>query len=491
MVYGVTTGFGDLASVSIAAGRCRAAPGKPADEPCGRRRVRRSRARSCGRCCSCARTRWPSATAAAGRSSSTACSTSCASGSTRSCPNRAASARPATSPRWPTSRCRSSGADRPSSTAPSCPALIALREAGLEPLELEAKEGLALLNGTQMMSAIGALLLADADRLARTASVAAAMSVEALLGTDVAFAAAYQLARPHPGQVAVAARAAPPPPGQRAPAAPPRPLAQGPGPVLAAVRPAGPRGGPRRPRPSPPGARHRAQLGDRQPARLRGWRRGRPRHDRDGRRPGHQRRQLPWRARRARPRLREAGRSPSSARSASDGPRSSSMRGSTAACRRSSPRRSGVDSGMMIYQYTAAALASENKVLAHPASVDSIPTSANQEDHVSMGSVAARHARTVLEHVERIVAIELLVAAQALELRLAVGSDEPARGSDAAGLTGAADRGRRSARADPRSGSPPRRATANPVRTSRTPCPRPRRRARRPRRVPWLIRRRP
>ena len=58
---------------------------------------------------------------------------------------------------------------------------------------------------------------------------------------------------------------------------------------------------------------------------------------------------------------------------------------------------SGIDSGMMIYQYTAAALVSENKVLAHPASVDSIPTSANQEDHVSMGSISARHARTVLE----------------------------------------------------------------------------------------------
>ena len=56
---------------------------------------------------------------------------------------------------------------------------------------------------------------------------------------------------------------------------------------------------------------------------------------------------------------------------------------------------SGIDSGMMIYQYTAAALVSENKVLAHPASVDSIPTSANQEDHVSMGSISARHARTV------------------------------------------------------------------------------------------------
>jgi histidine ammonia-lyase len=80
---------------------------------------------------------------------------------------------------------------------------------------------------------------------------------------------------------------------------------------------------------------------------------------------------------------------------------------------------SGIDSGMMVYQYTAAALVSENKVLAHPASADSIPTSANQEDHVSMGSIAARHARRVLDHVQRIVAIELVVAAQALDLRLA------------------------------------------------------------------------
>src|SRR5204862_73202 len=69
-------------------------------------------------------------------------------------------------------------------------------------------------------------------------------------------------------------------------------------------------------------------------------------------------------------------------------------------------------------QYTAAALVSENKVLAHPASVDSIPTSANQEDHVSMGSVSARHARMVLGHVEAILAIELLVAAEARDLRV-------------------------------------------------------------------------
>ena len=72
----------------------------------------------------------------------------------------------------------------------------------------------------------------------------------------------------------------------------------------------------------------------------------------------------------------------------------------------------------MILQYTAAALVSENKVLVHPASADSIPTSANQEDHVSMGSIAARHARAVVAHVEQVLAIELIVAAQALDYRL-------------------------------------------------------------------------
>jgi histidine ammonia-lyase len=86
----------------------------------------------------------------------------------------------------------------------------------------------------------------------------------------------------------------------------------------------------------------------------------------------------------------------------------------------------GLNSGLMLVQYTAAALVSENKVLAHPASVDSIPTSANQEDHVSMGPIAGRHARTVLAHVERIVAIELLVAAEALDARRRLlGDSEP------------------------------------------------------------------
>jgi histidine ammonia-lyase len=71
----------------------------------------------------------------------------------------------------------------------------------------------------------------------------------------------------------------------------------------------------------------------------------------------------------------------------------------------------------MIVQYTAAALASENKVLAHPASVDTIPTSANVEDHVSMGVTAALQTRQIIDNVEYILAIELLAAAQGIDFR--------------------------------------------------------------------------
>jgi len=78
---------------------------------------------------------------------------------------------------------------------------------------------------------------------------------------------------------------------------------------------------------------------------------------------------------------------------------------------------SGLNNGFMIAQYVAAALASENKSLSHPASVDSIPTAANQEDHVSMGTIAARKAREVVWNVKRIVAIELMCAAQGLDFR--------------------------------------------------------------------------
>ncbi len=296
---------------------------------------------------------------------------------------------------------------------------------------LEPKEGLALLNGTQMMSAIGALLLADADRLARTASVAAAISVEALRGTEVAFSAALQSTRPHPGQVRTAAelrwllrdsalqtthhgdahrvqdpyslRCVPQVHGAARDAldnlrrvldielnsatdnplvfpeggnVPEDALATGHGLVISGGNFHG------------------------EPVAL----------ALDLRQAGHRRAGLP---------------------SANGASPCCSIRASTTACRPSSGPSSGLDSGLMILQYTAAALASESKVLAHPASADSIPTSANQEDHVSMGSIAARNALKVLEHTERIVAIELICATQGLDLRLDLQPDtdpRPGRG---------------------------------------------------------------
>lgn len=77
----------------------------------------------------------------------------------------------------------------------------------------------------------------------------------------------------------------------------------------------------------------------------------------------------------------------------------------------------GLESGAMILQYSAASLVSENKTLAHPASVDSIPSSANQEDHVSMGTIAARHAYQMLQNARHVIAIELICALQAVEYR--------------------------------------------------------------------------
>jgi len=311
------------------------------------------------------------------------------------------------------------------------PALLALREAGLEPLELEAKEGLALLNGTQMMSAIGALLLADADRLMRTASVAAAMSVEALLGTDVAFAAAYQLARPHPGQIAVAAEL--------------RHLLRG-----STLQT------------SHHGDRHKVQ--DPYSLRCVPQVHGAVRDMLD-----HLRRVLDIELNSAtdNPLVFPGGGVADPTAIATGGglvisggnfhgePVALALDAAKLAIaelgsiseRRTAllvdPRLNGglpaflaadpgTNSGLMILQYTAAALASENKVLVHPASADSIPTSANQEDHVSMGSIAARHARTVLGHVEHILAIELICAAQALDFRLEMVAARPGEGVAAA-----------------------------------------------------------
>ncbi|HTX73025.1 MAG TPA: histidine ammonia-lyase [Rectinemataceae bacterium] len=85
----------------------------------------------------------------------------------------------------------------------------------------------------------------------------------------------------------------------------------------------------------------------------------------------------------------------------------------------------GLNSGFMITQYVAAALVSENKILAHPASVDSIPSSANQEDHVSMGTIAARKARSILDNLRQVLAIEILAACQAIDLGAQAGRAGP------------------------------------------------------------------
>jgi histidine ammonia-lyase len=94
------------------------------------------------------------------------------------------------------------------------------------------------------------------------------------------------------------------------------------------------------------------------------------------------------------------------------------------------PDPTGLNSGLMIAQYTAASLVSENKTLTHPASVDSLPSSANREDHVSMSTIAARKAAQVVANTRQVVALELLTAAQALSLRLAERPDlRPGEGS--------------------------------------------------------------
>jgi histidine ammonia-lyase len=298
------------------------------------------------------------------------------------------------------------------------PALMALRETGLEPLTLQAKEGLAILNGTQLMSALGALVAADARRLCGAASVAAAMSVEALLGTDVAFAAAYQAARPHPGQLDVAAevrwllRDSAVQRSHHASAhkvQDPYSLRCVPQ-VHGAVRDAlahlervlaiemnaatdnpliFPNGGVVDGDPRATGHGHVISGGNFH---------GEP---------------VAMALDFAKLALAELGSISERRIALLQDPHLNdhlpAFLGSD----------TGLAAGLMLLQYTAAALASENKVLAHPASADSIPTSANQEDHVSMGPIAGRQARTILEHVERIVAIELLCAARALDLRLA------------------------------------------------------------------------
>jgi len=284
------------------------------------------------------------------------------------------------------------------------PGAMALERAGLQPIALEPKEGLALVNGTQGMLAVG-LLAADRGRtLARMADVAAAMSIEAALATDRPFDERLHRLRPHPGQGASASNL--------------RRLLKG-SEIVASHR-------------------HSAHLVQdayslRCAPQVHGAFRDTLRHAEEVM-------------------AIEIG-------SVSDNPIViaeseevvsggnfhgqpvavvlDALAAATVGLASISERRlyrlldpstnnglpaflverSGVQSGFMIVQYTAASLVSESKSLAHPASVDSIPSSAGQEDHVSMGMTAARHARQCVSNAEVVVALEVLAAAQGVELR--------------------------------------------------------------------------
>ncbi len=296
------------------------------------------------------------------------------------------------------------------------PASQALAEAGLEALTLQAKEGLALVNGTQGMLAVGILAARRVANLVKAADVAAAMSIEAALGTDAPFDERLQRLRPHPGQAASARNL--------------RRLMAGSG-IVESHRDSG----------------HLVQDGY---------------------------------SLRCAPQVHGATRDvlgyvenvlTVEAGSVSDNPivlaeegeilsggnfhgqpvaiALDALAAATVSLASVSERRlyrlldpatnnglpaflvreSGLNSGFMIAQYTAASLVSESKSLAHPASVDSITSSAGQEDHVSMGMTAARHARACVTNAGVVVAIEVLAAAQGLDLRASL---EPGAGSRAA-----------------------------------------------------------
>jgi histidine ammonia-lyase len=290
------------------------------------------------------------------------------------------------------------------------PGREALARAGLQPIVLEAKEGLALVNGTQAMQAVGALAQLEAEGCARIADIAAAMTVEGLMGSHKPFLAAIHRIRGHEGQARVAADL-------------------------------------------------RALL-------------GRSEINAAHQDERCQKVQDPYSLRCA-PQVHGAARDALSfvrrtltveANAATDNPLvfaealedvpagtivsggnfhgqpvSQALDLLAIACAQLqtiSERRveqlvnpslsglppflaenSGLNSGFMIAQVTAAALAAETKVLAHPACVDTIPSSAGREDHVSMGMTAALKARTAVENARSGLAIELLVAAQALDLR--------------------------------------------------------------------------
>ncbi|GAA1298697.1 histidine ammonia-lyase [Planotetraspora silvatica] len=284
------------------------------------------------------------------------------------------------------------------------PAEEALKQSGIEPVELAAKEGLALVNGTDGMLGMLVLAIDDLIRLLKTADISAAMSVEALLGTDAVFAADLQALRPHPGQAAAAANM--------------RGLLDGSG-IMESHRDGSCtrvqdayslRCAPQVAGAARDTVAHAATVAARELASAI----DNPVVLADGRVESNGNfhgapvayvldflaiavADLASIAERRTDRMLDVARSHGLPAFLAGDP--------------------GVDSGHMIAQYTQAAIVSELKRLAVPASVDSIPSSAMQEDHVSMGWSAGRKLRRAIDGLTRVLAIEVLTAARALDLR--------------------------------------------------------------------------
>jgi histidine ammonia-lyase len=302
----------------------------------------------------------------------------------------------------------------------AAPAADALAAAGIQPLVLAEKEGLALINGTDGMLGMLVLAAADLRRLLRTADITAAMSVEAQLGTDAVFAADLQRLRPHPGQAASAANL-------RALLAGSAIMESHRGPDCTRVQDAYSL----RCSPQVHGAArdtlaHAEAVASRELASAI----DNPVVTLDGRVESNGNfhgapvgyvldflaiavADLASIAERRTDRFLDVARSRGLPPFLADDP--------------------GVDSGHMIAQYTSAGIVSELKRLAAPASVDSIPSSAMQEDHVSMGWSAARKLRRAVDGLTRVLAIELLTAARALDLRSPL-APAPATAAVVAGL---------------------------------------------------------
>ncbi len=277
----------------------------------------------------------------------------------------------------------------------------ALAAAGLQPVTLEAGEGLALINGTQVMTSLAALAVNDAARLSKIADIACAMSLEVLMCTNTAFDPRIHRLRPHPGQQAAA------------------------------------RNMDRITKNSEIISSHKdcSRIQDAYTLRCAPQIHGASRDAVE-----HTRRTVEI----------EINSTTTNPLIFSDVQRvlnggnfhgqpialcSDYLSMAVSELANVSERRierlvnpqlsglpaflvedTGLNTGFMIAQYTAAALVSENKTLCHPASVDSIPTSGNKEDHVSMGTISARKCRAVIENAEYVLAIELLCACQALDL---------------------------------------------------------------------------